>query len=628
MSYEHVFQPLKIGPLTAKNRIEVSPAEPFLCTRDGLVTDEFIAFTASMARGGAGIVTVGDSPVTQEYADANHYVVNLADPFVVHGLFKLTDAIHRWGAIASIELNLRIEKFPADMTVEEIRGIIGAFTSSAERCKKAGFDMIMLHGGHGHTVAQFYSPLMNKRTDEYGCQTFENRCRFANELLDSVRAVIGPEMAIEWRMSGDELTDGGVGVEDAVRFAKAIQNKIDLVHISAGNMYSPQSMKYTIQSTYLPLATNVRFAQRFKQELSIPVTSVGSFNLDLAEEAIADGKADMIAMIRQFVADPDCVNKAKAGRGDEIRPCIRCCICTGDDPHGCPKPLRCTVNPVIGRHPLFDRIEPCVPGKKVVVVGGGAGGMEAARRAAERGCRVVLFEKSGRLGGTLIPAGSNALKGDVKRYAEWSVRMTERTPGIDIRLNTEATRERILAEAPDALIIAVGSDPLVPEIPGIHGKNVVLAQDVDMGLPVGEKVVLIGAGLTGTETAVALAEAGHSVTVIDMLPLNVIDSRGAASRSLVGVLRGRAQEAGVKVITGLKASEITEDSVRAVGDDGAEVTLGCDSVVLSMGVVPRSGTVRELEGCCDEVYVIGDCKNRAGNITSAVREGFYAAMNL
>ena len=149
-----------------------------------------------------------------------------------------------------------------------------------------------------------------------------------------------------------------------------------------------------------------------------------------------------------------------------------------------------------------------------------------------------------------------------------------------------------------------------------------------MGLPVGEKVVLIGAGLTGTETAVALAEAGHSVTVIDMLPLNVIDSRGAASRSLVGVLRGRAQEAGVKVITGLKASEITEDSVRAVGDDGAEVTLGCDSVVLSMGVVPRSGTVRELEGCCDEVYVIGDCKNRAGNITSAVREGFYAAMNL
>ena len=539
LEYKHIFQPLKIGPLTAKNRIEVSPAEPFLCTRDGLVTDEFIAFTASMARGGAGIVTVGDSPVTQEYADANHYVVNLADPFVVHGLFKVTDAIHRWGALASIELNLRIEKFPADMTADEVRGVIRAFTESAERCKKAGFDMIMLHGGHGHTIAQFYSPLMNKRTDEYGCQTFENRCRFANELLDSVRAAIGPDMAIEWRMSGDELTDGGVGLEDAVRFARAIQNKIDLVHISAGNMYSPQSMMYTIQSTYLPMATNVRFAKAFKEALDIPVTSVGSFNLDLAEEAIAEGKADMIAMIRQFVADPDCVNKARAGRGDEIRPCIRCCICTGDDPHGCPKPLRCTVNPVIGRHPLFDKIEPCVPAKKVVVVGGGAGGMEAARRAAQRGCRVILFEKSDRLGGTLIPAGANALKGDVRRYAEWSVRMTERTEGIELRLGTEATRERVLAEAPDALILAVGSEPLVPEIPGIHGENVVLAQDVDMGREVGKFVVLIGAGLTGTETACALAEAGHSVTVIDMLSLEEIDSRGSGSRSVAAVLRAR-----------------------------------------------------------------------------------------
>ncbi|SHI07983.1 2,4-dienoyl-CoA reductase [Sporobacter termitidis DSM 10068] len=629
MPYDHLFRPLKVGPLTVKNRIEVSPAEPFLCTRDGLVTDEFVAFTAAFARGGAGIVTVGDSPVTQQYADENHYVVNLADPFVVHGLFKLTDAIHRYGAIASIELNLRTHVFPADMTKDEIRGIIQAFTDAAGRCKKGGFDMIMLHGGHGHTVAQFYSPLMNKRTDAYGCGTFENRCRFANELLDSVRGAIGPDMAIEWRMSGDELTDGGVGLEDAVRFARAIQNKIDLVHISAGNMYNPASLSYAMQPTYLPLATNVRFAERFKRELDIPVTSVGSFNLDLAEEAVAAGRADMIAMIRQFITDPDCAAKAKHGRGEDIRPCIRCMICTGDDPHGCPKPLRCTVNPVAGRNPLFDNMTKSPAPKKVVIIGGGAAGMEAARRCAERGHRVVLFEKAPALGGTLTAAGANRLKGDVRRYAEWSVRTTERTPGLDIRKSTAATRALVESEKPDAVIVAVGSTPFVPNIPGIKGSNVCLAVDVDLGrAAVGKRVVLIGAGLTGTETAVVLAQDGHEVTLIDMLPLSEIDSRGGASSNVAAFLRRMSDEAGVKVITGLRAKEITKDAVVAEDMDGGRVTLPCDSVVLSMGVRPREDLIREFDGCADDVMVVGDCAAQAGNITSAVRDGFYAAMNI
>lgn len=636
MTYEHIFQPLRIGPLTVKNRIEVSPAEPFLCTKDGLVTDEFIAFTSAFARGGAGIVTVGDSPVTQEYANENHYVVNLADPFVVHGLVKLTDAIHRYGAIASIELNLRTHVFPADMTKDEVKGVIKAFADAAARCKKGGFDMIMLHGGHGHTVAQFYSPLMNKRTDEYGCNapyngasTFENRCRFANELLDSVRDAIGPDMAIEWRMSGDELTEGGVGIDDAVLFAKAIQDKIDLVHISAGNMYNPSSLAYAMQPTYLPLATNVRFAERMKKELDIPVTSVGSFNIDLAEDVIAAGKADMIAMIRQFITDPDCVNKAKRGRGDEIRPCIRCMVCTGDDPHGCPKPLRCSVNPVAGRNPLFDVIPKSELPKKVVVIGGGAAGMEAARRLAERGNTVVLFEKETVLGGTLIAAGANRLKADVRRYAEWSVRMTERTPGIDIRKGTTATRDLVINEKPDTVIVAVGSTPFVPSIPGIDNENVCLAADVDLGKKqVGKRVVLIGAGLTGTETAVILAQDGHDVTLIDMLSIEEIDGRGGASRNVAAFLRRMSDSAGVKVITGLKAKEITKDRIVAEDKDGQTVTLLCDSVVLSMGVRPREDVIKEFSGCADDVCIIGDCATKAGNILSAVRDGFYAAMNI
>ena len=629
MTYEHIFKPLRVGPLTVKNRIEVSPAEPFLCTKDGLVTDEFIAFTASMARGGAGIVTVGDSPVTQGYADENHFVVNLSDPYVVHGLSKLTDAVHRYGALASIELNLRLHIFPADMTKADVKELIQAFADAAERCKKAGFDMVMLHGGHGHTVAQFYSPLMNKRTDEYGAGTFSDRCRFALELLDAVRAAIGPDMAIEYRMSGDEFTDGGVGIDEAVLFAKAIEDKIDLIHISAGNLYNPSSLIWAMQPTYLPMATNIRFAQRMKKELKIPVTSVGSYNLELAEDAVASGKADMIAMIRQFISDPDCVEKARHGRADEIRPCIRCMVCTGDDPHGCPKPLRCTVNPVMGRHPLFDTISNSRPPKKVVVIGGGAAGMEAARRLAERGNSVVLFEKENQLGGTLIAAGSNALKSNVRQYCQWSVRMTQRTKGIDIRTGTAATPELIRIEKPDAVIVAVGSEPIIPNIPGITGENVCLASDVDLGkIKVGNRVVLIGAGLTGTETAVTLARDGHVVTLIDMLSLEEIDSRGNASRSVAAVLRGMSDEAGVKVITGLMAKEITPDAVTAADKDGNSVIIDCDSVVLSVGYKARTALSETFKDTGADVFFVGDCAVKAGNITSAVRDGFYAAMNI
>lgn len=626
--YKHIFQPIQIGPFTAKNRIEVSPAEPFLCTKDGQITDEFVTFTASFARGGAGIVTVGDSPINQEYADENHFVVNLADPYITHGLVKVADAIHRYGALASIELNLRNHVLPADMSIADIKQIIKDFTDSALRCKKAGFDMIMLHGGHGHTIAQFYSPQLNRRTDEYGCGTFENRCRFANELIDSVRAAIGPDMAIDYRISGDDLTPGGVGVEDALRFAKAIQHKIDIIHVSAGNMYYPASMAYTIQSAYMPMATNLRFAARFKEELDIPVTTVGSFNLDLAEEAIAEGKADVVAMIRQFIADPDCVNKARDGKGEDIRPCIRCCICTGDDPHGCPKPLRCTVNPVIGRHPMFDNIPPVAPGKKAVIVGGGAAGLEAARRLTQRGAKVVLFERENHLGGTLIPAGANSLKGDIGRYARWSVRSAEKC-GADIRLNTVATRELVLAEKPDAVIVAVGSEPFVPDIPGIRGDNVMLAQNVDMGIcKPGKRVVLIGAGLTGTETAVALAQDGHDVTLVDMLSIEEIDARAIGSKSGLAMLRGMSEKAGVKVITGLRAKAVEAGALVAADADGREVTLECDTVVLSMGVRPRSELAHQFDGTAHDVFIVGDCAVRAGNITSAVRDGFFAAMNI
>ena len=621
-----VFQPIQVGPLRVKNRIELSPAEPMLCTKDGLVTPEFVDFTAQFAKAGAGIVTVGDSPVTQYYADKNHYVVNLADPFITHGLTRVTDAIHRWGSIASIELNLRDDRLPAEFSHDEVKGIIRAFADAAERSRKAGFDMVMLHFGHGHTAASFYSPHVNKRTDEYGCQTFENRCRFALEMIDAVRERIGANMAIEVRMSGDELYPEGVHFDDALRFARAIEDKIDLLHVSAGSMYEPRTIASIIQNTYMPRPTNLYLAKKFKAAgLKIPVVSVGSFDMELAEKAVAGGDCDMVAMIRAFLADPEMIKKFKADNADEIRPCIRCGACTGEDPHGCPKPLRCSVNAPQGRQPLFDEIPPAKPGKKVVIVGGGCAGMEAARRLSERGLLPVLFEKEPRLGGNLRTAGANPIKGDVRRYADWSERMTLRDKNIDLRLGVEATRERVLAEKPDALIIAVGSEPIVPRVPGVDGVNVCLASEIDRGLvKPGKRVVIVGAGLTGTETAISLAREGHEVTVIDMLSLAELRKREKA----IGTAIQLATEAGVRFLEKHALASISADGIIALDESGAEVALACDTVALSLGVRPRTKVLEELEGLCEETYVVGDCNNRQGNITSAVREGFYAAMNV
>ncbi len=629
MQYEHILKPIKIGPLTVRNRIEAAPHEPKLASWDGLVTNEFITYTSNMAKGGAGIVTVGDSAVTQEYADHSPFALNLAHRYAAHGLFKLTDAIHRYGALASIELNYRSEALPAEMTKEDILKLIKAFASCAQTCKSAGFDMVMLHGGHGHNLAQFYSPKMNKRNDEYGCGTFENRNRLANNIIDAVRQAIGNDMAIEWRASGDELTPDGVGVEEQLLQAKELQKKIDLIHVSAGNLYNPATIKYMIQHPYVPMMTNVRFAERFRKELDIPVVTVGSFNLDLAEEAIAAGKADMVAMVRQFIADPDCVNKARDGKGDEIRPCIRCCNCISRDPHGNPMPVRCSVNPVSGRSPFLDEIPQSPTPKKVVVVGGGAAGMEAARILSGRGNSVVLFEKAPELGGSLILAAANRLKGDIRRYTDWSIRMAERTENVDIRKNTAATRELVQKENPDTVIVAVGSEQIIPNIPGIRNKNVCLAVDVDMGkADVGKKVVVIGAGLTGTETAVVLAQDGHDVTQIDMLSLDEIDSRTLGAKSVAATLRGLAKEAGVKTRTGLKAVEVTEQGITAEDEKGIRYILPCDTVVLSVGVRPRTDVMNEFRDCAKDVYFVGDCAVRAGNLTTAVRDAFYAAINI
>lgn len=626
--YKHVFTPIKIGRLTVKNRIEHAPAMPILASMDGDVTRELIEWERAMAKGGAGIVTIGDSPVVSAIAQRLGHILDLGTDKSINGLNRLAETIQRYGAKASIELSYHdhfVTHLPTDFTLEWINAFIDAHIQAARRCLIAGMDMIMIHAGHGHLVSQFLSPKINVRTDAYG-GSFKNRARIIVEILDGIRNVVGDKLAIEYRISGDELAPGGLTIEEQLELIKLIEDKIDLVHVSAGKLYEEKTIPRIFQPTYLPRGVNVYLAERFKTELKIPVTTVGSLNMQMAEQIIADGKADIVAMARALIADPDAVNKAKRGKEDTIRPCVRCNTCI-DRAHRSLLPVHCAVNPLAGREALFVNLPAPAKKKKVVVVGGGPAGMEAARRAADRGHDVVLFEKNAELGGTLIMASAAPFKADMRAYLNWAIRTTMNTPNLAIKLSTEATPKRIKAEKPDAIVIAVGSEPIIPKMPGVDGEHVVKAGDVDLGkVKVGDSVVVAGAGLTGSETALHLAQQGKRITVIDMLPLSEIDADSPFVNIIA--LRDMMNELNIEIKTEVALAAITEAGAVVMDKNRNRMEIPCDTVVLALGVKPRTEAVESFLGLAPEVYMAGDCNKERGNLYNATMQGFFAAMEI
>jgi 2,4-dienoyl-CoA reductase-like NADH-dependent reductase (Old Yellow Enzyme family)/thioredoxin reductase len=626
--FKHIFTPLKIGRMTVKNRIETAPAMPFLATMDCDVSRELIEWERTLAKGGAAIVTVGDSPIYDELASGVGHILNLGTDKIIPGLSKLAEVIQRYGAKASIELtnfDPAIQGSPNELTLDEIKVMIETYAGAAYRCMIAGMDMIMVHGGHGHLISQFLSPRVNSRKDEYG-GSFRNRSRLVIDILEAIRERVGDNLAIEYRISADELTPDGLTIDEQMAFAKVIQDKIDLLHVSAGNIFTPGGSAIIIQPTYIPRGVNVHFAGNFKKELDIPVTTLGSVDLEMAEQIIAEDKADMVAMNRALIADPEGVNKARRGRADEIRPCIRCNLCI-ERTHTYFMPLRCAVNPLSGREAEFMNLPAPAKKKKVVVIGGGPAGMEAARRAADRGHKVVLFEKTGRLGGALIMAAAPPFKADMKDYLDWAIHSTMNTPNLMVKLSTEATPENIKTEDPDTLIIAVGSSSVMPDIPGIDKNNVVWAGDVNIGkAKVGDRVLLAGSGLTGSETALLLAQQGKKVTLIDMLPLDQIDAGSPVIN--ITTLRSMVEELQIEVITEVKLDAVTETGAVIMDKNKRKIEIACDTVVLSLGVTPRTDIVALFEELVPDVHVIGDCNNKRGKLYNAISEGFFAAMDL
>jgi 2,4-dienoyl-CoA reductase-like NADH-dependent reductase (Old Yellow Enzyme family)/thioredoxin reductase len=660
--YDRIFSPIVIKGVEFKNRIEVAPQATMLATPQGLVTSDLEDYYRTYAQGGFGIVTVGETPIDADYARGHYFALNLGSDDVITGLSELVESIARYGAQPSIELShagrnakprlldgkkpvgpspipnateeaaaARQGRIPAEvkqMNEEQIDEIIQHFADAVFRCQVAGFNIVMLHGGHGHLLAQFLSPYSNQRSDRWG-GTPEKRARFPMAVLDAVRKKCGPNLIIEYRISLDEKLPGGMKPEETLEFLKMVKNKIDIVHVSAGSLANPETIQHMIQPFYTRHMYNVHLAELVKKHIDIPVTAVGSImTLENAETILANGWADFVAFARPVLADPEMLRKTATGREEDVRPCLRCNSCTRRT--GLMRNHRCAVNPMAGRGAEFNQHEGLAPARrkrKVMVVGGGPAGMQAAQTAVQRGHDVVLYEMTDRLGGMLEASSKLPFKKDLEKYYHWMVAQTEKC-GAKIVLNTGVTADTVRSEKPDVLIIAVGATPFIPNIPGIESKKVFWAGDVDSGkAQTGQSVIVIGAGLTGVETAINLGSQGKTVSIIEMMGPDIVIAEAASAHKFY--LLDRIKEYNIRIVTHTKVEAITDKGVRTINKDFQWADYEADTVVLAMGMSPRKEKVAELHRLIPEteVFVVGDCY-KPRNIFSANHEAFNALCDL
>lgn len=634
--FKHALKPIQVGPVRLKNRIQFAPHAINMVNELGEPTDSFVSYVEKQARTGVGLLTIYATPVDRETGIDYDSEIDITTDKVCCSLVRLTEAAHIHDAKISIELvhagrgadpkliskdyalapsNTPIPGQMQNIKVmdqQDIDDVISKYVDCSLRAKRCNFDMVMIHAAHGNLLAQFLSPLTNLRTDEYG-GTLEKRFRFPLELLAAVREAIGPDMAIEMRISGDEMVKGGMTIDEVVEFVKQAQEYIDLVHISAGLVVDWRASFYTMPPYYLPRGMNVPLSKRVKEcpEITVPVSVVGGINsLDMIDDIIESGSADIGVIARALIADPDLIHKNIQGREEDVRPCMRCWGCA--ETFG--SHIRCAVNPATGMIAPFNKPGVAPVKKKVVVVGGGTAGMQAVRTLVERGHDVVLFEREDSLGGVMPSICNLPFKDDLRKYVDWSIRATMKC-GADIRLGVEATRELVEAENPDAVFIAVGSDPVKLPIPGLDGERVANVLDVDRGVKKPEgKVVVCGGGVSGCECALGLAMEGCEVTVLDKNPDDQF-AQGLAgiTRNMLHMLMG---DYNVTLVGNCMVTAIEENGVRFTDASGAESFIEADWVVDAFGMRSRSAVVEELSGIVYDTYVVGDA-NAVGNIKKA-----------
>ncbi|WP_194610052.1 oxidoreductase [Clostridium vitabionis] len=644
--YPHLCSPITVGRTTFRNRMFSAPMGGTDITNDGCIGPKSTAFYELRSRGGAAAVTVSECMVHPATDGSHAYHL---DESILNSLACATytaDAIRRHGGIPSLELShsgmfagtymtdkkkqhelhqwgpsdtVRFDGVPVKaLTREMIAEITAAYGHVAGLAKRAGFEMLMIHGGHGWLINQFLSPLFNHRTDEYG-GSLENRCRLAIEVLKSVRAAVGPFFPIEFRMSGSEFTEGGYGLEEGVRIAQLVEPYADILHISAGTYQ--KTFGITHPSMFEDHGRNVFLAAEIKKHVSKPVATIGGLN-DPAqmEEIIASGKADIVYMGRALLADPFLPRKVNEGRDEEIVRCLRCFTCMAE--RAATSTRRCTVNPLIGREIEGCEVYPAPQRRKVLIAGGGPGGLYAAYTAARRGHQVILCEKENEVGGILKSEQAIPFKREMYQLSQTYRLLAERA-GVEIRTGTEVTTALVEKEAPYALIIAVGSEPLVPPIPGLDGENVVIVNNYYREKDkVSDHVVVFGGGLAGCECAVHLGMEGKHVELVEMRDQLAPDAN-VRHRPLLMQQIDRY----VTVHTGFKGLEVRKDGILCENAAGEKVLVPGTSVICALGQRSRTATVTALQDTAPYVRVIGDA-SRVSTITNAVYWGYHAALDI
>lgn len=645
--YPHLTSPIQLGRVIFRNRMFSAPMGATDITPECNPGPRTQGFYELRAKGGAGSVTVSELVVHPE-TDASHMLhLNLETVGSLAAHTFLADAIRRHGSVPSIELShsgqyagtymadknkkaslcqwgpsegVRPDGRPVkELSKEQIKEIVKAYADNATLCKRAGYEMIMVHGGHGWLIHQFLSPFQNHRTDEYG-GSLDNRIRLAREVLIAVREAVGPGFPIEFRMSGSELFEGGYGVEEGCYIAHAIEDLVDLIHVSAGSYQF--GFFDTTPPMWAPHGVNVWLASEIKKHVSKPVATVGGLG-DPAEmeKIIAEGKADVVYMARQLLADPFLPQKVESGEDDRIIRCLRCYTCMAERPTTFTR--RCAVNPLIGREIEGMDITPAYKKKKVLIAGAGVAGLEAAVTAAKRGHKVILCEKSDKVGGILKSEQAISFK-----LAMYNLGLTlERLAldeGVEIRLNTVVTPEYVEKEKPDALILAVGSNPLIPRLPGIDGDNVVIVNNYYLEKEkVGDTVVVLGGGLAGCECAIHLGMEGKKVHLVEMRDTLAPDCN---IRNRPILLR-KVSEFVTETHLECAGQEITPEGLICKDKDGNEILIPGKTIICAVGQRSNRIDADALHRSAPFVREIGDCI-RPANITKAVYEGYHAALDI
>ena len=636
--YEKLFATGMIGSVEIKNRIVMPPMGTSLSSFTGEATDEVIRYYEERAKGGCGLIITEIARIDDVTGIGEPGQLSVTSGKYIRKLVQLTEAVHKYDSKIFLQLHHPgrqvsrsllngvqpvapsaipcgvVKEMPRALTTEECDDLVEKFIRGAVVAKTAGFDGVELHGAHGYLINEFLSPYTNKRTDKYGGDFFK-RLTFLTSIVKGIQAACGPKFPVSVRISADEFIEGGLKLEDTIQIAKILEAQgVTAIDVSAGTYETGYAV---IEPQFLPEGWKKNLAKAIREEVSIPVIAVNNLKYPkTAELFLEEGICDFASFGRAFLADPYWPNKAKARQEELIHKCIGCLQCFKTVFNG--KPIECTVNPIVGRELRYNdqTLIKDGDGREVVVVGAGPGGMHAAIVLAKRGYRVTLVEKTDSLGGTLKTAEQPPAKQMIGELIK-TLAAEIRGAGVTVILNQEVTIEWLQEMNPFGVVVACGGSPIVPRIEGVEQEHVVTAEDVLLKKVTieNQKVVIIGGGVTGLETAEVMAMNNH-VTVVEMS--NSVGNALYTSNRMM--LLNHLKEANVSIQTNRMLDKINGDHVLLKEPDmGFEHELPCDSVVLALGVTPRRSFVKSIQESFAHVMVVGDA-NKPGQIVDSMKE--------